>query len=59
MDISDGTLKGTNNIMARLGVVLAVAAFDAVSSIATGGMYGALAGLSAGTGSAVSMIAGI
>ena len=45
--------------MARLGVVLAVAAFDAVSSIATGGMYGALAGLSAGTGSAVSMIAGI
>ena len=28
MDISDGTLKGTNNIMARLGVVLAVAAFD-------------------------------
>lgn len=45
LDLSDGSLRGTNNIMARLGVVLAVAAFDAVSTIATGGLLGLAKGI--------------
>ena len=44
MDLSDGSLRGTDNIIARFGVVLAVAAFDAVSTMATGGLYGLVKG---------------
>lgn len=45
MDLSDGSLRGTNNIMARLGVVLVVAAFDTVSTIATGGLLSLARGM--------------